>query len=59
MLRKGSSKKAVTPAAAEVVGYRESTMDTEKIKQLSKFPGFLKDPSVVGLLWVEDQQMPI
>jgi len=33
--------------------------ETEEIKQLSILPGLSKDPSVVGLLRVEEQQVPI
>ncbi|KAK4807090.1 hypothetical protein QYF61_018431 [Mycteria americana] len=36
-----------------------STVNTEKIKQLSTLPGLSEDPSVVGLLRVEEQQVPI
>ncbi|OPJ68579.1 hypothetical protein AV530_009525 [Patagioenas fasciata monilis] len=34
-------------------------MGKEKIKQLSTLPGLLEDPAVVGLLWVEEQQVSI
>ncbi|GAB0177290.1 hypothetical protein GRJ2_000194200 [Grus japonensis] len=34
-------------------------VNTEKIKQLSTLPGLLEDPFVVGLLRVEEQQVPI
>ena len=34
-------------------------MNTEKIKQLSTLPGLSEDPFVVGLLRVEEQQVPI
>ncbi|XP_074890904.1 uncharacterized protein LOC142034092 [Buteo buteo] len=41
-------------------GYRWAfgiaTVNTEKIKQLSTLPGLLKDPFIVGLLRVEEQQ---
>lgn len=34
-------------------------MDAEKIKQLSTLPGLLEDPSAVGLLCAEAQQLQI
>ena len=34
-------------------------METEETKQLSTLPALSKDPSVVGLLKVEEQQVPI
>ncbi|KAK4825629.1 hypothetical protein QYF61_001414 [Mycteria americana] len=34
-------------------------LEIEKIKQLSTLPGLSEDPSVVGLLRVEEQQVPI
>ncbi|KAK4811243.1 hypothetical protein QYF61_022140 [Mycteria americana] len=34
-------------------------LETEEIKQLSTLPGLSEDPSVVGLLRVEEQQVPI
>jgi len=44
-------------------GYRWAfgiaAMETEEIKQLSVLPGLSEDPSVVGLLRVEEQQVPI
>ncbi|KAK4806213.1 hypothetical protein QYF61_001136 [Mycteria americana] len=44
-------------------GYRwafgVATVNTEKIKQLSTLPGLSEDPSVMGLLQVEEQQVPI
>ena len=44
-------------------GYRwvfgVATVNTEKIKQLSTLPGLSEDPFVVGLLRVEEQQVPI
>ena len=36
-----------------------ATVNTEKIKQLSTLPGLLEDPFIVGLLRVEEQQVPI
>ncbi|GAB0176345.1 hypothetical protein GRJ2_000099700 [Grus japonensis] len=33
--------------------------ETEQIEQLSTLPGLLEDPSVVGLLRVKEQQVPI
>ncbi|KAK4811370.1 hypothetical protein QYF61_027599 [Mycteria americana] len=36
-----------------------AALSTEKIKQLSSLPGLSEDPSVVGLLRVEEQQVPI
>ena len=36
-----------------------AAVDTEKIEQLSDLPGLSDDPSVVGLLMVDDQQVPI
>lgn len=36
-----------------------ATMNIEKIKELSTLPDLLEDSSVVGFLWVEEQQMPI
>ncbi|KAK4815961.1 hypothetical protein QYF61_010455 [Mycteria americana] len=33
--------------------------ETEEMKQLSTLPGLLEDPSVVGLLGVEQQQVPV
>lgn len=36
-----------------------ATMDAEKIKQLSTFPGLLEDPSVVVLMYIEVQQLLI
>ncbi|KAK4816258.1 hypothetical protein QYF61_013892 [Mycteria americana] len=35
-----------------------AALETEEIKQLSTLPGLLEDPSVVGLLRVEEQQVP-
>ncbi|GAB0203300.1 hypothetical protein GRJ2_002795600 [Grus japonensis] len=44
-------------------GYRwafgVATVNAEKIKQLSTLPGLSEDPFVVGLLQVEEQQVPI
>ena len=44
-------------------GYRWAfgiaAVETEEIKQLSILPGLSEDPSVVGLLRVEEQQVPI
>ncbi|KAK4811035.1 hypothetical protein QYF61_015739 [Mycteria americana] len=44
-------------------GYRWAfgiaALETEEIKQLSTSPGVSEDPSVVGLLRVEEQQVPI
>ncbi|KAK4832777.1 hypothetical protein QYF61_025624 [Mycteria americana] len=44
-------------------GYRWAlgiaALSTEKIKQLSSLPGLSEDPSVVGLLQVKEQQVPI
>ncbi|KAK4810743.1 hypothetical protein QYF61_007717 [Mycteria americana] len=44
-------------------GYRWAfgiaALETEEIKQLSTLPGLSEDPSVVGLLRVEEQQVPI
>jgi len=34
-------------------------LETEEIKQLSILPGLSEDPSIVGLLRVEEQQVPI
>ncbi|GAB0209683.1 hypothetical protein GRJ2_003434000 [Grus japonensis] len=43
-------------------GYRQAfgvaTVNAEKIKQLSTLPGLSEDPFVVGLLRVEEQQVP-
>ncbi|GAB0203336.1 hypothetical protein GRJ2_002799200 [Grus japonensis] len=36
-----------------------SALETEETEQLSTLPGLLEDPSVVGLLRVEEQQVPI
>ena len=36
-----------------------AVLETEEIKQLSILPGLSEDPSVVGLLRVEEQQVPI
>ncbi|KAK4807069.1 hypothetical protein QYF61_018410 [Mycteria americana] len=36
-----------------------AALETEEIKQLSTLPGLLEDPSVVKLLTVEKQQVPI
>jgi len=36
-----------------------AAVETEEIKQLSILPGLLEDPSVVGLLRVEEKQVPI
>ena len=36
-----------------------AALETEEIKQLSTLPGLSKDPSVVGLLKVKEQQVPI
>ena len=36
-----------------------AALETEEIKQLSILPGLSEDPSVVGLLRVEEQQVPI
>jgi len=35
-----------------------AALETEEIKQLSILPGLSEDPSVVGLLRVEEQQVP-
>ncbi|KAK4806255.1 hypothetical protein QYF61_013399, partial [Mycteria americana] len=44
-------------------GYRWAfgiaALETEEMKQLSTLPGLSEDPSVVGLLRVEEQQVPI
>ena len=44
-------------------GYRWASgvaaLETEETKQLSTLPGLSKDPSVVGLLKVNEQQVPI
>ena len=44
-------------------GYRWAfgiaALETEAIEQLSTLPGLSEDPSVVGLLRVEEQQVPI
>ncbi|KAK4819475.1 hypothetical protein QYF61_004701 [Mycteria americana] len=44
-------------------GYRWAfgiaALETEEIKQLSTLPGLSEDPSVVGLLRVKEQQVPI
>ncbi|XP_010567620.1 PREDICTED: uncharacterized protein LOC104832910, partial [Haliaeetus leucocephalus] len=44
-------------------GYRwafgVATVNAEKIKQLSTLPGLSEDPFIVGLLRVEEQQVPI
>jgi len=34
-------------------------LETEEIKQLSTLPGLSKNPSVLGLLRVEEKQMPV
>ena len=36
-----------------------AALETEGIEQLSTLPGLSEDPSVVGLLRVEEQQVPI
>ena len=36
-----------------------AALGTEKLKQQSSLPGLSEDLSVVGLLWVEEQQVPI
>ncbi|GAB0206718.1 hypothetical protein GRJ2_003137400 [Grus japonensis] len=36
-----------------------AALETEEIEQLSTLPGLSEDPSVVGLLRVEEQQVPI
>ena len=36
-----------------------AALETEEIKQLSTLPGLSEDPSVVGLLRAEEQQVPI
>jgi len=36
-----------------------AAVETEEIKQLSMLPGLSEDPSIVGLLRVEEQQVPI
>ena len=41
------------------MGFSIAALETEEIKQLSILPGLLEDNSVVGLLRVEEQQMPI
>ncbi|KAK4807215.1 hypothetical protein QYF61_024335 [Mycteria americana] len=47
----------------DLKGYRWAfgiaALETEEIKQLSTLPGLSEDPSVVGLLRVEEQQVPI
>ncbi|KAK4806844.1 LOW QUALITY PROTEIN: hypothetical protein QYF61_012565 [Mycteria americana] len=44
-------------------GYRwafgRAALETEEMKQLSTLPGLSEDPSVVGLLRVKEQQVPI
>ncbi|KAK4806216.1 hypothetical protein QYF61_001139 [Mycteria americana] len=44
-------------------GYRWAfgigALETEEMKQLSTLPGLSEDPSVVGLLSVEEQQVPV
>ncbi|KAK4806863.1 hypothetical protein QYF61_012584 [Mycteria americana] len=39
--------------------FGRAALETEEIKQLSTLPGLSEDPSVVGLLRVEEQQVPI
>lgn len=39
--------------------FRIATVETEDIKQLNTLPGLSEDPSVVGHLRVEEQQVPI
>ncbi|KAK4806478.1 LOW QUALITY PROTEIN: hypothetical protein QYF61_013971 [Mycteria americana] len=41
------------------VGFGIAALETEEIKQLSALPGLSEGPSVVGLLRVEEQQVPI
>jgi len=41
------------------VAFGIAALETEEIKQLSILPGLSEDPSVVGLLRVEEQQVPI
>jgi len=36
-----------------------AALETEEIRQLSNLPGLSEDPSIVGLLRVEEQQVPI
>jgi len=36
-----------------------AALETEEIKQLSTLPGPAEDPSVVGLLGVKEQKVPI
>jgi len=36
-----------------------AAVETDEIKQLSTLPAVSEDPSVVGLLKVEEQQMPV
>ncbi|GAB0207225.1 hypothetical protein GRJ2_003188100 [Grus japonensis] len=39
--------------------FRIAALETEEIELLSSLPGLSEDPSVVGLLRVEEQQVPI
>ncbi|KAK4830602.1 hypothetical protein QYF61_012028 [Mycteria americana] len=39
--------------------FRIAALETEEIKQLSTLAGLSEDPSVVGLLRVEEQQVPV
>ena len=36
-----------------------AALEMEEIKQMSTLPGLLEDPSVVGLLRVEEEHVPI
>ena len=42
-----------------LVDFGVATVDAERIKRLYTFLSLLEDPSGVGLLWVEEQQVPI
>ncbi|GAB0177285.1 hypothetical protein GRJ2_000193700 [Grus japonensis] len=41
------------------VGFGIAALESEEIKQLSTVPGLSEDPSVMGLLRVEEQQVPV
>ena len=47
------------PPARYWKAFGVAALNMEKIKQLSTLPGLSEDPFVVGLLRVEEQQVPI
>ncbi|GAB0203748.1 hypothetical protein GRJ2_002840400 [Grus japonensis] len=59
MWRKTTSGEGTSRTQRVQWAFGVATVNAEKIKQLSTLPGLSEDPFVVGLLRVEEQQVPI